>query len=682
MAEIPKAVLSEQFQERMSGRRLRSALFLTFQFEPGFFEQEILPVFLDIPLSHAKPIRLIQLEDALRAMSGHVAVYYDSNGLIEGSGSAKLDVRRVPIRHRTGIAHAKNVLLLVESEEPDENGHRPQALIVASLSANLTRSGWWENVEACHIEEIVEGEKTSLKDDLTALLKQLRKARSDTPHEALDEVSAFLKSTQQRGQKSVNGELYTHLYRGDEPIANFLSGVAGGAISGMHLEVISPFFDDADECAPLKKLIDRFQPKQVRVYLPLTRTGEVACREELFESVRTLPDVEWGKLPKEILRMGKGEDTKERFVHAKVYRFFSASPKREICFVGSANLTNAAHNDGGNWETGFLVDRTPPRRPEFWLEPLEAGHAPKGFRVECEDEATTTARGTPLNIRYHWNESRAEVFWDAKGASPLLRLSARGVELGTLNELPSREWTPLDDEMTKRVGALLVETSLLEVRNDGAVAWLLVQEEGMSHKPSLLLQLSAADILRYWALLTADQRAAFIESHALSGSLADALGDEGTELLAKAKIALEHDTVFDRFAGFFHAFGCLERTVRESLAGDKEKEADYRLFGKKYDSLGSLLDRVSSEVASGDGVDHYVLLMCAQQLCNEIERAFPDYWKKNKTAARELKTRCEVSLKTVRQRLTEQNPASDFAAFLDWFDRWFLNRAAPVEVEA
>jgi hypothetical protein len=679
--KIPSAVLSEQFQERMSGRRLLSAVFLTFQFEPGFFEQEVLPALLDVPLSHAKPIRLLQLEDALRAPLRHVAVYYDSNGLIEGSGSAKLDVRRVPVRHPTGIAHAKNVLLLVEAEEPDDAGHRPRALVVASLSANLTRSGWWENVEACHIEEVAEGEKTSLKDDLSALLKRVRKARSDTPHEALDEVLAFLKSTEQRGQKSVNGQLYTQLYRGDEPLADFLARVAGDAISGMSLEVISPFFDDADECAPLKKLIADFHPKQVRVYLPLARTGEVACRATLFESVRALPNVEWGKLPRGILRMGKGDDVKERFVHAKVYRFFGASPKREIVFVGSANLTNAGHNDGGNWETGFLVDRTPARRPEFWLEPLEADHAPSGFRVECEDEAAATARGTPLNLRYHWNESRAEAFWDAKEPSPLLHLSARGVDVGTLNSLPSRAWTPLDDETAKRVGSTLAETSLLEVRTGGAVAWLLVQEEGMSHKPSLLLQLSAADILRYWALLTADQRAAFLESRALSGSLAKVLADEGTELLAKAKIVIEDDTVFDRFAGFFHAFGCLERTVRESLVADREKEADYRLFGKKYDSLGALLDRVSTDGA-GDGVDQYVLLLCARQLCNEIGRTFPDYWKKNKAAASELEARCGASLKAVRRRLTEQNPANDFAAFLDWFDRWFLRRAAPVKVEA
>src|ERR1035441_9221747 len=100
MDDIPHAVLSEQFQERMQGQRLRAAVFVTYQFEPGFFEQEVLPVLLDVPLSHAVTIRLVQLEDALRHVEGDIAVYYDANGLVRGDeGSAKLDVRRIPVQH-------------------------------------------------------------------------------------------------------------------------------------------------------------------------------------------------------------------------------------------------------------------------------------------------------------------------------------------------------------------------------------------------------------------------------------------------------------------------------------------------------------------------------------------------------------------------------------------------------
>ena len=175
MSEIPHAVLSEAFEQRLSGRRVVAAVFTTFRFDPGFFEQEILPVLLDVPLSHAVAIRLVQLEDSLRSMRTPIAVYYDANGLVSSdAGSAKLDVKRIPVRHPTGVFHPKNVLLLVEDAEPGEDGGRSRALLVASSSANLTRAGWWENAEACHIESIEAEDKNRVRDDLRVFLRGLR----------------------------------------------------------------------------------------------------------------------------------------------------------------------------------------------------------------------------------------------------------------------------------------------------------------------------------------------------------------------------------------------------------------------------------------------------------------------------------------------------------------------------
>lgn len=675
MNETPHEVLSEHFQERMHGRKLRSAIFLTYQFDPGFFEQEVLPVFVDIPLSHATSIRLVQLEDALRALPGQVALYYDSNGLVVGdAGSAKLDIRRVPVQHRA-IFHPKNVFLLVEDEEEDADGYRAQTLIIASLSANLTRAGWWENVESCHVEEIAEGEKTRLKDDIAGFLESLRrKSSAEAEHTALREILAFLRAANQRHQKAASGRLHTHFYAGREPFVEFLDQTAGKRIQGAYLEVISPYFDDAADCSPLEALIDRFEPREVRVFLPRSAAGDALCRQELYESVRAMSGVHWGKLPEKTMRLGSGKDAGERFVHAKVYRFFTQSPKREICFVGSPNLTSPAHQSGGNVETGFLVDMIPPRRPNFWMSTDQ--RKPVEFQVRTEDEGTAASGGTRLNLRYHWDQARAEVFWDAPGESPTLRLEARGVQLGSIQPLPSREWASTAPELSQRIGEILDETSLLVVHGDGDIpALLLVQEEGMFRKPSLLLQLSAADILRYWSLLTPAQRAAFLEARAPE----IALTGQGADLVTRAKIALENDTVFDRFAGFFHAFGCLERAVRTALDDDNTKESNYRLFGKKYDSLGSLLDRVASEQGKLDGVDRYVIVMCAKQLCNEVALDYPDYWKTHSADTKALEERFH-DLAELREQLISSN-ADGFADFLNWFDRWFVRRAEPVEVD-
>ena len=141
MVEIPRAVLSEQFEARLGDRRLLAAVFVTFRFDPEFFEQQVLPVFLGVPTSHSEAIRRVQLEDALKEVPHRVAVYYDQSGLNSDAKSARLDVSRVPIVHRTGIFHPKNVLALVEAKEADDDGYRAQSLIVACMSANLTRAG-------------------------------------------------------------------------------------------------------------------------------------------------------------------------------------------------------------------------------------------------------------------------------------------------------------------------------------------------------------------------------------------------------------------------------------------------------------------------------------------------------------------------------------------------------------
>jgi hypothetical protein len=674
VADIPQAVLSEHFQERMKGRRILSAVFLTYQFEPGFFEQEVLPVLLDIPLSHSVPIRLVQLEDALKELKGEIAVYYDANGLVVGdAGSARLDVRRIPVRHHTGIFHPKNVLLLTESEEADTDSHCRRTLVITSMSANLTRAGWWENVEACHVEEVNEGDKTRLRDDLAAFLERLRhKLPVAGGHTALREILAFLRQVSPRLVKSTAGILHTHFYGGSEAVPDFLERTAGGLLRGAYLEVISPYFDDAASCAPLEALIDRFQPKEVRVFLPRSRSGEGLCQPKLYDAVRTLPHVHWGRLDKDILRLGRGDDARERFVHAKVYRFFTQNPKREICFVGSANLTSPGHSTGGNVETGFLVDMTPHRRPEFWMSPHD--QRPTEFKVRKEDDASAASGGTRLNLRYHWDRVEAEAYWDSAATSPALRIEARGIAVGVIPPLSPRAWTVLPADVTGRVAQLLSETSLFFVHGEGEEpALLLVQEEGMSHKPSLLMSLSATDILKYWSLLTPEQRSAFLEARAPEVFL---IG-QGADLVTSAKVALGEETLFDRFAGFFHAFGCLERTCRSALEAGREKEVGYRLFGKKYDSLASLLDRVSSDEAGGDDVDRYVIVLCARQLCREIARDHPEYWHAHGADARELDQKFQDSA-AVRQRLVEQKPG-EMSAFLYWFDRWFLRRAVPPE---
>jgi hypothetical protein len=648
-------------------------VFLTFQFEPGFFEQEVLPVFFDIGLSHAPPVRILQLDDALRALPGEIAVYYDANGLVTGKTSPKLDVRRIPVRHRTGIFHAKNVLLLVEPREVDEEGLPSVSLLVAGMSANLTQAGWWENVESCHVEEIAAGDKTRLKDDLSAFLRRLRKDVSAVAeHAALDEILRFLGSTEQRRVRSIAGQPQPHFYSGRRPLIEFLQEAAGNQLTGTYLEIISPYFDNAPQCTPLKELLDALRPRKTVVYLPYDERGVALCNEKLYQAVRALPEVSWGTFPRDFTRMGRGENAGERFVHAKVYRFFTANPKREILFVGSANLTNAAHGSGGNLETGFLIAREPTRRPEFWLTPED--RQPQRFEVRTEDADAVTSRGSRLQLHFRWSDKSATAYWDHSEPTQTLRLEMQSEDLGELPALKPRRWTPLSASFAEKLERLLKQTAWVTVHGDLAdPVVLLIQEDGMSHKPSLLLEMSPADILKYWSLLTPEQRTAFVEGWA--GKLLTT--DEGAELVTRARAVDRVETLFDRFAGIFHAFNCLEEAVLEAVDIGNEKEATYRLFGNKYDSLGNLLQQLGSDVYAGDDGDRYVILLCARQLCDEVARRHRDYWNEHRDDVRRLEERL-AKISEIRQRLTQTDPAL-MEAYLNWFEPRFLRRSRPAE---
>lgn len=673
MTEIPNQVLSEHFQERLAERELLAAVFTTFQFDPGFFEQEILPVFLDLSLSHAVPIRLIRLEDGLTRVPGGVAVYYDRNGLeLTDARSARLDVRRIPVRH-SAVFHSKLVLALVRERENDDSGERPQTLIVATLSANLTRSGWWRNVEACHSEELPSGAKTRLRESVIDYLEALRRrAGPAANHSALDAVLAFLRQeTEPMRTRSQNGRLLAHFHGGTASFVDFLERTAKAELREMSLEVISPFFDAAG-AGPLEELITAFRPRAVRVFLPRDEAGTALCPRAFYEAASALEGVTWGRLPGELTRLGKAKDSGLRSVHAKVYRFFTRQPKRELLFVGSVNLTTPAHQEGGNDEAGILVELEPPRRPDFWLELDE--RVPREFAPKGPGEEAATAGGTDLQVRFDWSTHAAEAYWGASMTSPPLELRAEGAWIATLEPLAPGEWVRLDAEISRRIHEILGSTSLLEVRSAGArPATLLVQEEGMLSKPCLLMSLSVAEILQYWSQLNDEQRTMFLEERAPELLLAQ----DGAELVARFARAATAESVFDRMAGIFHAFACRERAVRRALESGNEPEARHLLLGRKIDSLGVLLDKLAAETGR-DPVDRYLIYMSARQLCAELRR---EPWGKELWAAGgpdvEYLEAAFAKAAGVRDELLAAEPGA--TEFLAWFDDWFLRRAAPIE---
>ena len=670
---LPMAVLSQQLAEAIRGRSVRSGVFTTFTFDPGFFELHVLPILFDQPFSQVDKIRRIQLED--RLSSADFAVYYDRDALSQDAEPAQLDYRRIDVGRATGCFHPKVILLLVDEpsegeDEPDDPGELRQSLIVAILSANLTRAGWWESVEVGHIEEVVDWDQSSrrcsFRSDLLSLVRRIRDSTGEgEDHSALDSVHDFLRRRVPTGRfehSSNAGRYYTRIFLGQQKLSEWLRELHIHRRE-WNLEVITPFFDPGG-AGPLPDLIDALQPRECRLYLPREADGTALVTQDTYRATDEI--ARWGKLPSEVLQRSSGlssERVAPRRVHAKVYRLWSRDGA-DLLLIGSVNLTQSAHSHAraGNLEAAFLVDvtdRNYPRR--WWLEPLDADAERFLDLGASEEDGLQTAR-LELSLRYDWLSDKLAYRLEAKAAALFEIAETSGPTIATIQRPRSGKWVNCSREASSRVRELLLSSSFLLIKYQEAEWRVLLREENMSQRPSLLLELTPEEILEYWSLLTPEQRIAYLEEHA--GSEGDL---EGLAVSDRHRLR-SRNTLFDRFAGIYHGFGCLRSHAVEAIEANHDREAEARLLGAKYDSLPALLEKTWAR-SEADPVTSYVTFLCAKQLRDSITREYPEFFATRKTQLglldRNLGRLAELR-RAIRLEQTE-----DVEAFQSWYEEAF-----------
>ncbi len=681
MSSSPETrVLSQSLEAAVGESRVRAAVFVSFQFDPGFFEHSILPLLFGRGFSENEAVRRAQLDEAMRDLD-HLAVYYDRSALITETGPARLDYRRIGVSTPGGVLHAKHVFLLLD--DPAEPGAPiEQRLVMLTTSANLTRTGWWENVEVAHVHDVRADSKDLVRDDLLGpggLFSRLEKLDRttatgderqgrDAVHAGLNDLRRFLRSkTTTRKQQKQGGRLHTRLWHGESTLPEYLGERVP---AGCRLEVISPFFDDQDDTPTLKALIEHVQPTATRISLPRDEHGRAQCRQAFYESVKALPNVRWGQLPGKYTSFGKGNaEARQRYVHAKVYRVFSPNDRIDMMLVGSPNLTNAAHKGSkqGNLETAVLLDLDPSTRPDWWMEAIDASVQPEFRPGAPEDQSLESI--FPVTLRFDWRSGALSYFWEQRRrVNPAsFRIGSGGRPVAEIASLEFDRWTGVtaDAEVLRSV---LRSGSFLDVSvGDAPHQRVLVQETGMEDKPSLLRELSPEQILEFWSMLTTEQQDAFLENEISRLVLPDGDPDDASQSPHE-----EVTSMFDRFAGIFHAFSCLRERLDEALdRGDAsgQRHAIYWLFGKRHDSLGSLVDKLLSDTAS-DRVNRYVSLFCAQDIVRWVRGAYPEFVEAHAHELEELDDRL--------QAIHELRGAFDFGStdetdkFFEWFEEMFF----------
>ena len=670
--EVPQVVLAERLAEVIDGRKVRAAVFTTFCFDPGFFELHILPTLFDCVFNQVDKVKLIQLEEALQAVED-ISVYYDRSAISQDALPPQLDFRRLDVRVSQGVFHPKLVLVLVENQQEDEaeSGETvrgPESLIVGTLSANLTRAGWWENLEVGHFEEIDDKDYTSetypFRKDLLALVRRVMNLGGPNEEQlAMGRIHEFLRRrapTKTRTHHSAGGRHYTRLFFGQSKLPDWLEELHFHRET-WNLEVISPYFDAAHS-GTLKKMIAVLQPKETRVYLPQDMGGKAKVTGELYKAIDQY--AYWSKLPAQMLRPGARAATKDaspRFVHAKSYRLWSKSGK-QVVLVGSVNLTSAAHSrvGAGNLEASFLVDISDAGVPlRWWMEPLE--QEPTEFVTKDPSEAEECEEVfVDISIRYDWaTEKLAYRIKDNVNAA-LTVADPSGRQLFVIDRPVSEQWVACESTAAEQVRELLRSTSFLQIQHPKGFWRVLVREEGMSHRPSLLTTLTPEEILLYWSLLSDSQREAFITERV------GAVDAQLEGIAVHSHRYFSSNTIFDRFAGIFHAFEQLYQSITNSIEQKEVRHAEAKLFGAKYDSLPQLLQKTLDQ--NEDAVMRYIIFLCANQLRDRIKQEQMEFWKERRVMAKSL----DALLEQLPQLKTDVPiEREDREQFLDWFETMF-----------
>jgi len=131
------------------------------------------------------------------------------------------------------------------------------------------------------------------------------------------------------------------------------------------------------------------------------------------------------------------------------------------------------------------------------------------------------------------------------------------------------------------------------------------------------------------------------------------------------------ESMFDKFAGIFHAFGRLKSHIIDAIENERFNEAKYRLFGEKYDSLPTLIDKILEDKSS-DQVNKYLTLLCAQQLVTQLERDEKHFKfkKDNLEDFKMIKKKLQV-INEIRDSF-EFDGIEEREKFFDWFEEMFM----------
>lgn len=630
--------ISEALRTVINEREVTHAFFSTYSFEPDFFELEVLPLLLGNPaLSSNETLRYHQLQDLMRQYIGRLAVVYDQS-VFDPQLAPRLEVDYLPLRVEGACQHAKLTILVVNDSASEQ-----RSIILGAGSFNLTKSGWWENIEVGHWVELRPG---FAPDNIhMPLLGALRFYQDRMPPSVMQNILDAAQSLVTTAADPSCSFYFSG--RGTERI-HFDTFIAEQTNAEAPLEIISPFFATRGDNLFILDLLKRHP--SVTVLLPLDEQGQALVdRQSVYEVLRD-ENVNWGRWSERI-RKSHLPNGGYRRLHAKVYQ----SPGEEAwAFIGSVNLSYKAFRE--NVEAGFLLRG---QRVESLLAPLQT--SPDRFKIESEVEGQSKSgeqEMPAIHALFDWQDETIRLSCTKSGLLILLN--------STSEELLSIQ---LDAAVGSTVAAAqlkqyLQHSSLLHAcwRSDeqATTGVVLVSQRNIFCRPSHLPALDLQALLRIFLGMDDSRRLELVGDLAIR-LLRTNQGPQD-EFLPELKPEGAAESFFAEFSqvngAFWELAGRLEKADPQTLA--------YYLKGQQPDSIRKLLEATvesNADKARPSLIVRYLTLLSIIDLLNRfIEHTDPSTLHDAEKALSVLE----------HSELLPQLDDADGERFLSWFKTKFF----------
>jgi len=680
---VPQFILKEKLEELIDGQKVHAVMFYSFNFDPIFFENYVMPLFVqeanfsDLMIYNKILWRKYQKEDKIPAITVYCDYYAKAT---ESAPSLGYDINCIQVPNQKNYIcnfHPKHIFILVDVKGAKaSHSEKRKKLIMVTGSGNITPSGWCDNFECFSIQEIFTNKvkpnsvKRNTIQKLIFQTKSLTISKgngniqenfSDDDLEGAErKINDFLKFVdtdddfvQNRREKNKAFYYHNSLFQN---FNEFIKTHIPEKETIHTIEIVSPYF--SSDISLLSLLNKELSNPTIHILVPRLKSNQVNLLEESFKKMK-VHGVHW-------CNWANPDLNKEvRDLHAKMYRFHG--DKKVYTVIGSVNFTNPAWkkfnkmDNQSNIESAELfiesddkVYNLLSRLSESEIEKLEFVPVIKED-LEFLEENTLDRNAPHLEFTLDWKEKTLFVQSEKKK-------DMNGFHYHNLFEnckVRNNQLLKLSDVEMKVLSSNSI-IKLEKVINDRKCIYSYYPNHKNIEVKPFEFKLSALQILQLWQKLNQEEKA----QQDLLNLIQHATNESGVfkdELLIPVSILNE-------MASYFNALIDLEKFLFPQKDPKKLEELTYYLFHENIDTIPFYLKTLEQEVEQGKHKNLYWMVL--QIIINNIyDKAKTMKFKTEDEEVREFKLNVAKQVKYLKKRaayIAQEIPGMESKQVQDW----------------